>query len=84
MELQRTALEQLHNLRRTLFETAWRLADIYEFEDKWRLTEKQISIYNNILAEPDPMERYARLEAIQKYFALIRYSGIIKPELRWK
>ncbi len=67
-ELQRTALEQLHNLRRTLFETAWRLADIYEFEDKWRLTEKQISIYNNILAEPDPMERYARLEAIQKYF----------------
>ena len=67
-ELQRTALEQLHNLRRTLFETAWRLADIYEFEDKWRLTEKQISIYNNILTEPDPMERYARLEAIQKYF----------------
>ena len=67
-KLQRTALEQLHNLRRTLFETAWRLADIYEFEDKWRLTEKQISIYNNILTEPDPMERYARLEAIQKYF----------------
>lgn len=67
-ELQRTALEQLHNLRRTLFETAWRLADIYEFEDKWRLTEKQISIYNNILAEPDPMERYARLEAIQEHF----------------
>ena len=32
-ELQKSAMEQFHALRRELFDTAWRLADTYNFED---------------------------------------------------
>ena len=37
--LQRSAIEQFNALRRELFDTAWRLSDSYEFDDKYRLTE---------------------------------------------
>lgn len=67
--LERSALEQLHGLRRTLFETAWRLADTYQFPDEWRLTEKQISQYDRILMDPDALRRYYRLEVLDKSFS---------------
>jgi len=67
-ELEKSALEQLHNLRRTLFETAWRLADKYAFSDRYRLTERQIKVYDDILSEADPMNRYERLELIKDSF----------------
>jgi len=57
-QLEKSALEQLHNLRRTLFETAWRLSDQYGFKDELRLTERQIKMYNEALAESDPLNRY--------------------------
>jgi hypothetical protein len=41
-KLQRAALEQFNGLRRELFDTAWRLAKRFKFEDRFRLTEKQI------------------------------------------
>lgn len=34
IELKITAIEQLNELRRELFTTAWRLADAYDFEDE--------------------------------------------------
>lgn len=43
VELRITALEQFNALRRELFTTAWRLADKYDFPDKYRLTERQIT-----------------------------------------
>ena len=67
-ELEKTALEQLHNLRRTLFETAWRLSKEYGFADSLRLTESQIKNYNEILTDPDPQSRYERLSLIKSHF----------------
>ena len=67
-ELEKTALEQLHNLRRTLFETAWRLSKEYGFADSLRLTESQIKNYNEILTDPDPQSRYERLSLIKNDF----------------
>ena len=52
-ELQKTAIEQFNGLRRELFDTAWRLADSYEFPDGYRLTERQITHYNKILMDQD-------------------------------
>lgn len=66
--LERSALEQLHNLRRTLFETAWRFAEKYNYPDSYRLTEKQISVYNDIIRNPDPQTRYESLWLIRDNF----------------
>lgn len=67
-ELQKTAIEQFNGLRRELFDTAWRLADTYDFPDEYRLTEKQISKYNNILIDTDEVRKYERLESIKSDF----------------
>lgn len=67
-QLQRSAIEQLNGLRRSLFETAWRLSDSYDFPDEWRLSEKQIAKYNQILMDPDPHRQYDRLEALDDAF----------------
>lgn len=67
-QLQRTAMEQFNGLRRELFNTAWRLADAYNFSDKLRLTEKQIKQYNQILIDPDEIRKYERLESIKDNF----------------
>ncbi|MBS1471666.1 MAG: hypothetical protein HP023_14100 [Lachnospiraceae bacterium] len=67
--LENSAIEQLHGLRRSLFETAWRLSDTYDFPDEWRLTERQISRYNEILMEPDAHRRYDRLDVINNIFS---------------
>lgn len=67
-ELQRSAMEQFNGLRRELFETAWRLSDAYDFDDKYRLTEKQISRYNAILLDPDPLRRFEKLDVISDTF----------------
>lgn len=68
MELQITAIEQLNALKRELFTTSWRLADEYEFSDKYRLTERQIRQYNEILMDQDYIRRYKRLYSIKDNF----------------
>jgi hypothetical protein len=67
-ELQRSAIEQFNGLRRELFETAWRLSDTYDFDDKYRLTEKQITRYNAILKDPDPLRRFEKLDVVSDTF----------------
>ena len=67
-ELEKSALEQLHELRGALFTAAWRLADKYQYPDAWRLSEKQIKLYDEILADPDPFSRFIRLETIKDKF----------------
>ena len=67
-ELEKSALEQLHNLRRTLFETTWHLAKTYKFPDEYRLTEKQIKIYNDAIADSDPLNRHERLDLLKESF----------------
>lgn len=68
IELQIAAIEQFNALKRELFTTAWRLADRYGFDDKLRLTERQIEQYNSILMDSDELRKYARLEAIEDKF----------------
>ena len=68
IELEITAIEQLNSLKRELFTTAWRLADEYDFNDEWRITEKQIKQYNKILMDSDDLRKYARLESIADRF----------------
>ena len=67
-QLQRSAIEQFNALRRELFTTAWRLADKYNFPDEYRLTEKQITQYNDILMDNNPFRKYERLCAVKENF----------------
>ena len=67
-QLQRSAIEQFNALRRELFDAAWRLADKYKFPDNYRLTEKQISLYDEILMDPISLRRFHRLWTIKDYF----------------
>ena len=68
LELRFTAIEQFNALRRELFTTAWELAEEYNFEDRLRLTEKQIKQYNEIIMDQNELRKYARLEAIRDKF----------------
>lgn len=67
-KMQRSAMEQFNGLRRELFDTAWRLADTYNFPDEYRLTERQIHQYNEILMDCDLIRKYERLDAIKDKF----------------
>lgn len=67
-ELQKSAMEQFHALRRELFDTAWRLADAYDFGDNLRLTASQITQYNKMLVEENAIKRYERLEYVKDKF----------------
>lgn len=66
--LEMNAIEQFNGLRRELFDTAWRLADAYEFPDEYRLTERQIHQYNTILMDPDDLRKFERLQSIEEFF----------------
>lgn len=67
-QLRRTAIEQFQSLQQQLFETAWRLADAYDFPDNYRLTERQIKQYNNILMDENLIRKYERLDAVKDKF----------------
>lgn len=67
-QLQRAAIEQFNGLRRELFDTAWRLVDAYDLPDEYRLTERQVKQYNEILMDSDLVRRFERLNTIKKYF----------------
>lgn len=67
-QLQRAAIEQFNALRRELFDTAWRIVDKYHIPDRYRLTESQISQYNNILMDSDIYRKLERLISIEEAF----------------
>ena len=67
-QLQRSAIEQFNALRRELFDTAWRLADEYNFPDNYRLTENQITQFNKILLDTDNIRKFERLTYISDKF----------------
>lgn len=69
IQMQISAIEQFNALRRELFTTAWKLAETYKFPDEFRLSEKQIDLYNRILMDSDPVRKYQRLKDIEKYFS---------------
>jgi hypothetical protein len=47
----------------------WKLSADYDFEDKYRLTQKQLSRYSEALLEEDPLKRYERLDVMSDKFA---------------
>ena len=67
-ELKRHELEQLYGLRAQLFETAWRLSSDYDFDDQYRLTERQLARYSEALLEADPLRRFERLDVMSNRF----------------
>ena len=68
-EIARNTLMHINALKKQLFETAWRLADKYNFPDQYRLTDRQIQEYNKVLIENEPIKRYIALEGMEKYFS---------------
>lgn len=67
-ELHKAAIEQFNGLRRELFDTAWRLVDAHDMPDEYRLTERQLKQYNEILMDSDYVRKYERLDTIKENF----------------
>lgn len=67
-EIQKNRMQHLNGLQKQLFETAWRLAEKYEFPDQFRLTERQIEEYNMALIESNPIKRYNSLDTMRSIF----------------
>ncbi len=68
-QIQKNRMQHLHGLQKQLFETAWHLAETYEFPDEYRLSAKQISQYNQALIEPNLIRRYTKLDAMRSIFS---------------
>lgn len=68
-QIKKKRMIHLNGLQQELFETAWRLAEKYEFPDEYRLTDKQISAYNKALIEPHLLKRYYKLKAMEDSFS---------------
>lgn len=72
-ELQKSAIEQFNGIRRELFDASWRLATKYNFPEEYRLTEKQIRQYDQILMDNNYIRRYDRLTSISANFEAYPY-----------
>ena len=68
-ELHRHEIEQLQGLRAQLFETAWKLSSDYDFDDRYRLTDRQLIRYSDALLEQDDLKRFERLDVMSERFA---------------
>jgi len=66
--IQKNRMEHLNGLQKQLFETAWRLAEEYDFKDQYRLTQKQITSYNEALMEENAVRRFNRLDTMKDKF----------------
>lgn len=67
-KLQRSAIDQLNGLRRELFSAAWKFAEKYEYPEMFRITERQIKQYNEILMDSNLIRKYYRLLSVKKNF----------------
>ena len=61
-------MEGLNNFYKKLLKYSWDLMRRYNLPDEWRLNEKQLSDYTDILKEPDLERRYRKLERIENSF----------------
>lgn len=67
-QISKNRMEHFNGLQKELFETAWRLSKAYEFPNRYRLTEKEIPMYNEALMEANPVKRYNKLNAMKSEF----------------
>ncbi len=61
-------MQGLNSFYKKLLKYSWELMRRYNLPDEWRLNEKQLSDYTNILKEPDLDRRYRKLERIENSF----------------
>ncbi|MBF0468618.1 MAG: hypothetical protein HQK61_07000 [Desulfamplus sp.] len=61
-------MQGLNNFYKKLLKYSWELMKRYNLPDEWRLDEKQISDYTDILKESDLDRRYRKLERIENSF----------------
>lgn len=68
-QLERNKLEMFGQLEGELFNTAWNLAEAYDYPDEYRLTSEQLTEYNKALMEDNPISRYGKLDGMSAQFA---------------
>jgi tetratricopeptide (TPR) repeat protein len=61
-------MQGLNSFYKKLLKYSWELMRRYNLPDEWRLNEKQLSDYTDILKEPDLERRYRKLERIENSF----------------
>ena len=61
-------MQGLNSFYKKLLKYSWDLMRRYDLPDEWRLNEKQLSDYTDILKEPDLDRRYRKLERIENSF----------------
>ena len=61
-------MQGFNTFYKKLLKSSWDLMRRYNLPDEWRLNEKQLSDYTNILKESDLEKRYRKLERIENYF----------------
>lgn len=78
-------LQKLNDFYKKLLKYSWELMRKYNFPDEWRLNEKQLNDYINILKEPNMGLRYRKLvrleENFQKFPPYWYYRGQAAMEL---
>lgn len=67
-ELTKLQMDQLNSMHKSLFETAWKLAETYGFPDEYRLSDEQIDKYSRALMESDELKRYGQLKSMKDNF----------------
>nr|WP_321402149.1 hypothetical protein [uncultured Desulfobacter sp.] len=63
-------MTELNNFYKKLLKHSWTLMRKYNLPDTWRLDEKQLRDYTNILKEPDLIKRFRKLERIETSFQM--------------
>ncbi|MEZ0329080.1 MAG: hypothetical protein ABWK15_05925 [Dissulfuribacterales bacterium] len=61
-------LQKLNDFYKKLLKYSWELMRKYNFPDEWRLNEKQLNDYINILKEPNIGLRYRKLARLEENF----------------
>jgi len=67
-KLEKDTIIQLNDNRKDFLTSYWRLMKEYSMPDKWRLTEKQMENYVNVLKDKDLDRKVRQLERIEQDF----------------
>ena len=69
-ELEDVKMERLHTLNKELLETQWRLIRDCKLDDGLRVSDSDISIFIEVLKDPDHSRVYSRIEAMRDKFRI--------------
>ena len=67
-EIEAKTMQGFNSFYKKLLKYSWDLMRRYDLPDEWRLNEKQLRDYTDILKEPDLERRYRKLERIESSF----------------